>query len=30
MFSNGLSSTAKDVAGIGAQNAYGIKAMFAF
>ncbi len=30
MFSNGLSSGAKDLVGIGAQNAYGIKAMFAF
>jgi hypothetical protein len=29
MFSNGLSNAAKDF-GIGAQNAYGIKAMFAF
>ena len=30
MFSNGLSNGAKELVGIGAQNAYGIKAMFTF
>ena len=30
MFSNGLSSGARDLVGIGAQNVYGIKALFAF
>ncbi len=30
MFSNGLSSGAKDLVGIRAQNAYGIKALFSF